>query len=238
MRTRRAPGSQLKRNNSNMRFIGRKITNEEGSLGDLLRESREEKELSLEEVSEITKIKIEYLKALEENRLEDLPTGPYKKTFLKKYCSPLGLDWEKIKKEFQIGIDHEKEGKKYSFSPKNIHKKEFIIFPKILKNILTAAIISIFFIYVGFYLKTNLSPPEVKIIQPADNLITNSDSIKVIGQTGSQASITINGQPVLNDESGAFEQKVDLKKGVNIITITAKKKHGPQKTITRQILVE
>lgn len=220
-----------------MKFTGKKITAINESVGETLKKLRIEKNLSEEEVAETLDIKKKYIKFLEEDDFKNLPEGLYKKTFLKKYCQFLGLDWKKIKKELKNkGVLKEK--KKFSFLPKSIKKRELIIFPKILRNIIVGVIISAFFVYIGFYIKVSFSPPNIKIIEPENNLIINSHSIKIIGETEVKTQININGIAVLNNEKGLFEQVINLKTGINIITVTAQKKYGPKKIITREILVE
>jgi len=62
------------------------------SIGKRLRVEREKKGVSLEEVSAQTRIHHKILKALEENRFNDIPSPMYAKGFLKKYADYLGLD--------------------------------------------------------------------------------------------------------------------------------------------------
>lgn len=62
------------------------------SIGKRLREEREKKGVSLEEASSQTRIHHRVLKALEENRFDDIPSPMYAKGFLKKYADYLGLD--------------------------------------------------------------------------------------------------------------------------------------------------
>lgn len=219
-----------------MKFVKRKIVDDENIGTDYLKNTREEKGIRIEEAASETGIKKEYLKALEEKKYDLLPKGPYKKTFLKKYCQFLDIDPKKAEREIKNKANA--EGEKYSFATKNIKKKDFIVFPKIIRNVLVGILISIFFVYLGVYLKEALSPPDVKIFQPEDNLITQKRSIKIKGRTEAKMPVSINGEQVLNNEKGYFEKNIDLKKGVNIIKISAKKKYGSQKVITRQILVQ
>lgn len=219
-----------------MKFIGRKITAISETIGERLAANRKAEKIELEEAARATGIRKDYLQAMEENNFEVLPGGLYKESFLKKYCEFLLLDWKKIKKDFSSLSGGREE--KFDFSPQKIRKRDMLSFPRIFKNLIVGVMISAFFIYIGFYLKTSLSAPEIEIIEPADDLITGGNSIEVIGKTDTKSQITINGRQVLSNEGGLFKETVDLKKGVNIITISAQKKHGPKKIIEKQILVE
>lgn len=55
-------------------------------LGEKLRSIREAQRLSIDVVSDITKIQGHYLKAIEEGDLAKLPKGPYVRGFIRQYC--------------------------------------------------------------------------------------------------------------------------------------------------------
>lgn len=62
------------------------------STGRYLKRAREEKNLSLDEVSRATKIKKDFLSAIEEDRYELLPGPVFARGFVKSYGDYLGLD--------------------------------------------------------------------------------------------------------------------------------------------------
>jgi cytoskeleton protein RodZ len=62
------------------------------SPGKFLKKERETRNVSLEEISKVTKVKEHYLKAIEEDRYELLPAIPYVKGFLNVYARYLTLN--------------------------------------------------------------------------------------------------------------------------------------------------
>ncbi len=62
------------------------------SIGADLRSRRENKQVSLAEVAQSTRISINYLKSIEEGNYKALPGGMYNRAFLKSYCEYLNLD--------------------------------------------------------------------------------------------------------------------------------------------------
>ena len=68
----------------------------QGELGRLLRETREEKRVSLEAVEQHTRIRTKYLLALEEAEYDKLPTPGHIHGFLRNYALYLGLDMEEV----------------------------------------------------------------------------------------------------------------------------------------------
>jgi cytoskeletal protein RodZ len=66
------------------------------SPGEFLKKERERRNISLEEISNFTKIKEHHLRAIEENRYEVLPPALYVKGFLSIYAKYLTLDPKSI----------------------------------------------------------------------------------------------------------------------------------------------
>jgi cytoskeleton protein RodZ len=65
-------------------------------LGDMLRDARQARALSLAEVERDTKIRAKYITALEDNHLADLPGPVYARGFLRNYAAYLGLDPQQV----------------------------------------------------------------------------------------------------------------------------------------------
>jgi cytoskeletal protein RodZ len=65
-----------------------------GEFGDKFRKAREKKELSLDDVSNVTKISSRMLQAIEEEHFDRLPGGVFNKGFIRAYAKHLGLNDE------------------------------------------------------------------------------------------------------------------------------------------------
>jgi cytoskeletal protein RodZ len=63
-----------------------------GEFGDKFRQAREKKELSLDDVSNVTKISSRMLQAIEEEHFDQLPGGVFNKGFIRAYAKHLGLN--------------------------------------------------------------------------------------------------------------------------------------------------
>jgi transcriptional regulator with XRE-family HTH domain len=70
-------------------------------LGARLREQRELRKVSLEEISRITKISIHLLHAMENDNWDALPGGIFTRNFIRLYASHLGLDSERWVEEYK-----------------------------------------------------------------------------------------------------------------------------------------
>ncbi len=73
------------------------------TIGDILKRQREARQLSLEQVSAEIHIRIQYLKALEENKLDELPSPFQARGFIRAYSALLGLNGEDLLKKLDTG---------------------------------------------------------------------------------------------------------------------------------------
>ena len=69
-------------------------------VGQALREARTEQGIELREVERVTKIRVEFLLAMEEDRWEALPAPVYASSFLSTYARFLGLDEQALLEEY------------------------------------------------------------------------------------------------------------------------------------------
>jgi cytoskeletal protein RodZ len=72
------------------------------NIGAALRATRQRTGRSLQDLSDVTRIKRAYLEALEEMRLEDLPSRPFTIGYVRAYARALGLDGEAAVERFKI----------------------------------------------------------------------------------------------------------------------------------------
>lgn len=70
-------------------------------IGEQLKAAREERKLTLLEISDNIHIKVSYLEALERDDYEHMPVAIYTKNYIKKYGNYLGLDGEQLAERFQ-----------------------------------------------------------------------------------------------------------------------------------------
>lgn len=70
------------------------------SIGAVLKHEREERRLSIEEVSSTTRIPRRALESLEDDRFEDLPSGVFVRGFIKAYASAVDIDADEVLARF------------------------------------------------------------------------------------------------------------------------------------------
>ena len=76
-------------------------------LGQILRQARENKGLSIEEAYEETRINVQYLEALENGEYSVLPTATHTRGFLRNYARFLGLDPDPLLERYSQSQTHQ-----------------------------------------------------------------------------------------------------------------------------------
>lgn len=215
----------------------RKPLNYSHGLGARLKAARELRQINIEAAAHRLNIRLEYLLAIEEDRFDHLPAGLYSKNYIKEYAALVGLPANEIKKWLSENLEIINQTND-PFSQKVVRRQEFIVFPKLIKNLILIFIFLACLLYLGFYFKKIVFPPQLIVYQPDKNLKISENFIEIKGTTEPEAELNINGETILNTNQGNFSTVVNLKKGVNNIVITAKKKYSGEASVLRQILVE
>ncbi len=70
------------------------------SFGENLRRERELRGIALRDIADSTKISVRFLQALEQDRLDILPGGIFRRAFVRQYAKFVGLDAERLVAEF------------------------------------------------------------------------------------------------------------------------------------------
>jgi len=202
------------------------------TLGDKLKDTRESMKMSLGQVSEKTNIPSNYLEYLEAGDYDELPADVYIIAYLKKYAEILNLNIEEIIKQFKA-----EKGVIVDLPKKSKNDKGVVITPKRLTLVVGIIVIALIFGYFWHQLSYLLSPPSIKITQPASDLTTSQRFVEVSGQTESDVYLTINGKEVYVDSRGYFKSAINLELGLNILKIEAKDRLGKTNTIIRRVMV-
>lgn len=222
-------------------FRSKKISNPL-SLGERLKAQRQKLNISLSQAARETSISLKYLSALESGSHQQLPGEVYAKSFLKVYTKFLGLEPAEFLALFQteqkIYIKTNKDQKTdFSQPVERVSRFQLTVTPKILRGLIVLLLAISVLVYLGVKIKAIVTPPILLVETPVNNLVIDKNFIEVVGQTEPEVILKINGQSVIANQSGYFSEGIDLQTGVNIIEITAEKRHGQQTKVYRQVVV-
>jgi len=218
-----------------MKFTTKKITRRL-TLGERLKRARRRKKLSIEELEAITKIKSNYIAALESDNYKVLPSEVYIKGFLQTLASYLGFDPADILHHYRRQRGEKLKKKKIRFF-KGVKLRRFVLTTRGL----LIGLLVLFLLGLGGYLWYQVSgfaaTPKLTIDEPSTtDLVTKDETLKIAGRTDPGASVAINSQPINVDLEGKFAEKVELKSGLNNIEIVSHNKIGRERKVLLSIL--
>jgi hypothetical protein len=108
---------------------------------------------------------------------------------------------------------------------------------KSIKIILIAFIILVIAGYTYYQSRALISGPEVTVESPPDGESFNDSLVKIKGNAKNIIRLSLNDKTIFIDEKGAFNEKLLIYKGLNIIEIKAEDKFGRTKNkILRLVL--
>ncbi|MBI5621799.1 helix-turn-helix domain-containing protein [Candidatus Falkowbacteria bacterium] len=210
------------------------------TVAEILSAARKEQGVDLEKIEKFLKINKKYLRALEDGRYDILPSLIYTKNFAKTYGEYLGLDTEHLGEliEKELGIVNQLSPQRdQPIEPEYLQSK-ILLTPKMIRYGLAITLALTCLGYLSWQVNAIFSSPRLSLTEPQPDLITQQNSITVIGDTLPEIDLLINNQTVLTDPAGHFTVALDLQTGLNTITVSAKKKHSQPSILTRQVLYQ
>lgn len=209
------------------------------TVGEMLKEERLRSRLTLSELATKTKIRLAYLKSLEENRFEDLPSATFVKGYIRTYAKFFGLDHRPLLALLRRDYGQSAKGR--------LVLREFIK-PMMadrwqwsgvtLIALLAAGSFLSLLIYVGVQWYNLNKPPELVVTAPEDRSLVAAQ-VKVEGRTHPEATLTVNLAPVALRPDGSFTTEVFLsREGATTITVEATDRRGRTSLEQRTVVVE
>lgn len=209
------------------------------TLGEKLGKLRNDRRISLSEVSRVTHIQVAYLESLEEGEYSKLPADVYVRGFLRSYANFLNVDEQILlkiydkEKGIKENLKKKDKSKKINYQPVNI--SSFVFTPKKMAILFSSIFVVLGLSYLYMEIDSFASAPSLVILSPESNTEISGNSVFVEGITETDAALFINGQPVLVSEEGHFRENLTLQPGINTVDIKSINKF--EKEAIRSIIV-
>lgn len=208
------------------------------TVGEILKTTREKRDLNLETVVAATKIKKEFLEAIENDNFHGVSSEVTLRGFIKNYAEFLGLSSKTVLAVFKRDFTPDK-GKKIipQTIVKPIDKKGIVWGPKLTMIIMVAIIFIILLTYLGYQYFSLIRAPFLEVTSPQDGKQVTQESIEIVGRTDADSVVTVNGNLVALSSQGEFRYQLDLFPGENKILIESQnklnRKTSKEKTVFR-----
>lgn len=200
------------------------------TVGELLKNERVKRQLTIQDVEKKTKIRKKYLDAIERNNWSIFPS----KTYIYGVISSYGKLF-KLEKEMLLAVfRREYEQKEVIQFKKRVGKK--YLTPEAQKIVrrtvfILALLVAIYF---GTQLYLYLSPPKVEILSPTKTVFTREEKIELVGKVPNESVVSVNGRQVFADKNNIFTVAIPLTDKKNPVTVEVTGANG-KKTVIKKI---
>lgn len=204
------------------------------TIGEFLKDGREAKSLSLTYLERKTKIKKDFIQAIEEENWHKLPEFPVVVGFVKNIASALDRDVPQAVAFLKRDYPPQKEGE----NAKLPVKERFSWTPKLtfFAGLVAVSLLVVSYLSIQYF--NFVKPPTLAVYTPREGEVVKVGSTEVSGKTDSQATLVVNNQPVIVSDDGKFETQIEVAKETTEIRVSATSRSGKVSTLSRTIRVE
>jgi len=181
------------------------------TTGQILRKARLAKKISLGQVETATKIRQEFLDALEEDDWQKLSSLTSARGFVKNYAEFLGLSSQMVLAVFRR--DFGKNPRPKIILPgavKPLNKIRFSWSPKLTLAVSVAIVFLSMVVYLGYQYFSLVRKPDLEIIFPLEGARTSNAQVEIFGRASINALVTVNNQTIFLSPEGEFRYQWDL----------------------------
>lgn len=204
------------------------------TIGQILKSARIGKKYSLKKVEDLTKIKSDFVDAIENEKWGVLPPFPTVLGFVKSVSMILDIN----EKTAVAVLKRDYPPKSESVNPKPDVFSKFVWSPKLTFVIGTIVILVAILSYLAFQYFRFVSPPKLVIDKPKEGQTVTEDFIMVSGITDIDARITVNNQPIITDQDGKFSATLEVNTETKEIAIKSISRSGKETVVKRKITVD
>ena len=204
------------------------------TIGQILKEARMKKGVSLVKLENLTKIKREFISKIENNDWDNLPEFPVVSGFVKNIANAVNVS---ISKANAI-LRRDYPPKKLSINPTPDVGSKFVWSPKLTFAMGISTLLILVLGYLGFEYLKFVKPPELIVISPKENEQILQNKVKIEGKTTTDAILTVNNQPIILDINGKFSTDLEITKETEELKFKATSRSGKVTEKIVQIIVE
>jgi len=205
------------------------------TVGTILRRAREQRGLTIAQVSEALTIPAKHLQALEEGELHVFPAEIYARGAFMKYADWLGVRAEETQHAFLSTLTGARE-----YVPLRVHRPKSWLAANFKPRWFIAGAAASIALLVGGYVAWQVISfvwlPSVAFSQPTLNVVHEID-LPVSGTADTAATVKVNGTQVLLDDKGVWNIELGLHPGINVIQVAATNAAGRTRTIHKTVLL-
>lgn len=205
-------------------------------VGQKLEEERLRRGLAIREVSEATKIREEFLAAIEKGDYKKLPSASYAQGFVRNYAKFLKMPEKETLALFRREFDEKKE---FKVLPEGLVSSSGFSLRRFKMRFTAILIVLLLLIgYIVFQYRYAIISPPLKISFPPEASVVSSSTVIVLGKTDPSSTIFVGDEQVSVSQDGNFKKEISVFPGKTTITVKAVNRFGKQTILDRHIMIK
>lgn len=201
------------------------------TIGEIIKQARIEKNITFEKLEDLTKIKREFIKAIESEKWANLPEYPVVQGFIKNLAKTLEVGEEKA----TALLRRDYPPKTLPVNPKPDVQKNFFWSPKLTFFLSGGLLVILILGYLFFQYYNYVKPPKLQLAVPVEGEIVEAETVLVQGETNADATVTVNNQPVVVEKDGSFLVNLEVSQNTEKIIVVAESSSGKKTELSRTI---
>ena len=207
------------------------------NIGTVFKQVRKQKSISLADVEQETKIKAEFIGAIEKTQWGALPEYPVVAGFVKNLASYYGLDRDKM--IALLRRDYPPKVIPVNPNPKpDLQEKKLVWKPRFTFLLGVFAIALLVGSYLAYQYYQFTRPPRLEVFVPNQGQLIYQKALVVTGEVSSDATVLVNNQPALLDANGNFRAEIIIDENTQQVEIKAISRNAKETVVVRNIQVE
>lgn len=208
------------------------------TIGEYLISARKNKGISIHELSEKTKIRTGFLKALEREKWSELPEFSVVTGFVKSVAGELDMPREQVVALLRRDYPSTRSARSGQVLPRSEIKREFRVSPQLTFFFGVALVILVIAGYLVAQYISFVRPPELRVDSPTEGQIILTRELTVSGTTSVNTTVIVNTQPALVAQDGAFATTIEIDENTSKVEVVATSRAGKETRVTRTIKPE
>lgn len=202
------------------------------TVGDVIKKARLAKKVSRKSLSVKTRIRQEFIEAIEKGNWGNLPESAVVAGFVKSLATTLGVD------EYRVLALLRRDYPKVPVAKpaKEVHSR-FVWTPRHTFALGVVAVLVVALSYIGFQYISFVRPPDLSITSPVDGQEIIGTTIEISGTTDKDVTLSANNQPILVADDGSFKGTLNVNPDTQSIEFVAVSRSGKQAVVVKSIRV-
>jgi transcriptional regulator with XRE-family HTH domain len=222
-----------------MSFVRKKVDAERG-FGEDLKELRELRGWSLEQLSKVTGMPASTIEALENEELDRLRDPIYAERHVRVLVKALEGRVGFFLHKYRIFL--EENGLNGDSQPltffARVRRSALFVPSKYFLILLPLPLAFVLGWYVWRQAAYLSAPPRLEVSLPVDHAVVHEPAVRVSGLTDPTASVLINGSPAVVESSGDFGLSLNIPRGMTKLSIVAERRYGGRSEDVRYVTYE